>query len=478
MPINNQTYLPVMTLRFRFAYFALGILPVSAENEVISSAKSGLDPLPVEQYSAKGVLDGATPRQNPQSSAKSGLDPLPVEQYSAKGVLDGATPKTPSSAKSGLDLLPSEEYSSKGGLDVAIPTSQSNTRWNLGWGMSWRKIGSVGFKTGATNLVAPGVFGANSDPLFPGIGPATGLFDRVYDNGQYVRQEPRTAATGRTSDYSYDAHVPGGPLILSATGGERRVITAASASAPTGWSEGDDWEISPYLSLTRLTDLGKGWSFGPSFNFSFTNVDGSQGGLNTLNASERRDIFDVKVTDRFDTTGLILPSAPYTGSPGALAPLLPAEPSFPRTFEDTLRSQDFADFSDSVQESLEVNLFGISLGADAVYRFENRFFAGLGTGVVLNIADWDAKRGDRLIQVTNGGAPIEIASAAFRNSGTDLLFGFYLQGSLGYQINDSWSIEANARYDWNESLNDSVGGSDFDVDLTGFSLGAGVSYSF
>ena len=98
--------------------------------------------------------------------------------------------------------------------------------------------------------------------------------------------------------------------------------------------------------------------------------------------------------------------------------------------------------------------------------------------MVLNIADWDAKRSDRLIQVTNGGTPVDVGSARFHNSGTDLLFGFYLQGSLGYQLNDSWSVEANARYDWNESFRDSVGGSNFDVDLTGFTLGAGANYSF
>ena len=445
-----------MNPRFRFAYFALSVFPVSAGDDVIPSAKGGLDSLPSEEYSSKGVIDleMPTPQSKTRSSAKSGLD-----------------------SKGGL-ALPSEGYSAKGVIDLAMPTSQSRTRWNLGWGMSWRKIGSVGFKTGATNLIAPSVFGANSFTPPPGIGPETGLSDRFYDNGQYVRQEARTPATGRTTDYKYNEHVPGEPLFLSASGGERRVITAASASAPTGWREGDEWEISPYLSLSRLTDLGKGWSLGPSFHFSFTNLDGREGGLNTLNASERRDIFDVRATDRFDTTGLILPRAPYTGSPGALAPLLPVEPTSPRTFEDTLRSTNLAVFSDSVQESLEVNLFGISLGANAVYQSESRFFAGIGTGVVLNIADWDAKRSDRLIQVTNGGAPIEIASAGFRNSGTDLLFGFYLQGSLGYQISDSWSVEANARYDWNESLNDSVGGSDFDANLTGFSLGAGVNYSF
>jgi hypothetical protein len=370
------------------------------------------------------------------------------------------------------------DVSAKGVIDLAQPSPRSSTRWKLGWGLSWRKIGFVDFDTGVTSIVVPGVFGGNSFVPPVGIGPATGLFNRVYDNG-FVRQGPRSPATGRTTDYEFQTQdqVQGNRLALSATGGERRVTTEASASSPTGWSEGDEWEISPYLSLSRLTDLGNGWSVGPSFHFSFTNVDGRQEGLNTLNARERRDIFDVRAIDRFDSTGLILPNAPYTGSPGAIAPLLPVAPAN-RTFEDTLRSTDIVLFRDSVQESLDVNLFGISLGANAVYQSESRFFAGIGTGLVLNIADWDAKRSDQLIQVTNGGAPVEIGSAGFRNSGTDLLFGFYLQSSVGYQINEAWSVEANARYDWNESLRDSVGGSEFEVDLTGVSLGLGADFSF
>lgn len=419
-----------MNLRFRFAYFALSALPLSAGDDILDSAKGGL------------------------GSAKDGLE-------SAKGGLD--------SAKSGLD-------SAKDAIDL-VKTS-SRTRWNLGWGLSWRKIGSIEFDTGTTGLVVPGVFGSNSFTPPAGIGPATGLFDRAYDNG-FVRSGPRTPATGRTADYEFHTQdqIQGDNLRFSADGGERRVVTTASASAPTGWSEGDDWEISPYLSLSRLSDIGNGWSIGPSFHFSFTNVDGRQGGLNTLNANERRDIFDVRAIDRFDSTGLILPNAPYTGSPGAIAPLLPVEPA-ERTFEDTLRSTDTAVFSDSIQESLDVNLFGVSLGASAVYQSGNRFLAGLGTGVVVNIADWDARRDDQLVQVTNGGAPVEIGSAGFRSSGTDVLFGLYLQGTVGYQINDSWSVEGNARYDWNESLRDSVGGSDFEVDLSGFSLGIGANYSF
>jgi hypothetical protein len=422
MPINNQNNLSIMNLRFS-VYFALSVLPVAAGEDVISSAKSGLD------------------------SAKGGL--MPPGDYSAKGI-----------------------------IDQIEPASGSKARWNLGWGMSWRKIGAIDFNTGASGLTVPGVFGGNSFVQAAGIGAETGLSARTYDNG-FVNPGPRTPATGRTTDYEYQAQnqLQGNSVLMSATGGERRVIEQSAASSPTGWSEGEDWKISPYLSLSRLTEIGNAWSIGPSFNFSFTDIGGRQGGLNTLNASERRNIFDVRAIDRFDSTGLSLPNAPYTGSPGAIAPLLPVEPSG-RTFEDTLRTSDTALFSDLVNESLEVNFFGFSFGASAVYQSDSRFFAGVGTGLVLNIVDWDASRSDQLVQITNGGAPMQIGSAGFRNSGTDVLFGYYVQGSLGYQINDSWLVEANARYDWNESLSDSVGGSDFDVNLTGLTLGIGATYSF
>ena len=98
--------------------------------------------------------------------------------------------------------------------------------------------------------------------------------------------------------------------------------------------------------------------------------------------------------------------------------------------------------------------------------------------MVLNVADWDARRNDRLFQVTNGGPPVEINSLRFRDSGTDLLFGAYLQAAVGYQINDALSVQATLRYDWNESLRDSVGDSDFDVDLSGFSFGLSVNHTF
>ena len=439
MQIDNHNYFFTMNFKFRFASFALSVLPVAAGDDVIYSAKSGLG-------SAKSGL----------GSAKSGLG----------------------SAKSGIGSAKSGLGSHQEIIAQIQPLSAPGDRWNFGAGISWRKIGNINFNTGNTNLTAPSIFGNSSFTQPAGIGAETGAIARAYDNG-FVNPGPRTPATGRTTDYSYETQdqLQGNNLLMTATGGERRVIDQPSTSSPTSWRESDHWEVSPYLSLSHLIDMGNGWSAGPALTFSYTSIGGRQSGLNTLNANERRNIFDVRAIDSFDSTGLILPNPPYNGSPGAIAPLLPVEPAG-RNFIDELRSTDTALFRDSINESLEVNLFGLSLGASAVYQADSRFFAGIGTGLVLNIADWDASRSDQLIQVTNGGAPLQIGSAGFHSSGADVLFGYYLQGSVGYQINDSWTIEANTRYDWNESLRESVGESDFDLNLTGLTLGVGANYSF
>ena len=98
-----------MNLKFRFASFALSVLPVTAGDDVIYSAKSGL------------------------GSAKSGLG----------------------SAKSGLGSAKSGLGSAKEVITQIQPLSDPNDRWNFGAGISWRKIGNINFNTGKTNLTAP-----------------------------------------------------------------------------------------------------------------------------------------------------------------------------------------------------------------------------------------------------------------------------------------------------------------------------------
>ncbi|HAE20326.1 MAG TPA: hypothetical protein DCG41_14010, partial [Verrucomicrobiales bacterium] len=130
MQINNHNNFFTMNLKFRFASFALSVLPVAAGDDVIYSAKSGL------------------------GSAKSGLG----------------------SAKSGLG-------SAKGVINEIQPLSAPDDKWNLGAGISWRRIGNINFNTGNTSLTAPSVFGSSSFTQPAGIGGKTGAIARTYDNG-------------------------------------------------------------------------------------------------------------------------------------------------------------------------------------------------------------------------------------------------------------------------------------------------------
>ena len=355
---------------------------------------------------------------------------------------------------------------------------QSTSKWGVGVGSSWAQIGAIRFHTGASQFMIPNVFGESSFTAPAGIGPVEGVLFRTYDDG-YVRPDMRATTIGRTTDYRYEnqEQVEGGFLALSASNGERRIIERDEFSAPTGWVQPNDWNSSFSLHFSRLNQAKAGVQVGPIISLNYTNLTRSRGNINTLNASEHRTISNVRATDFFDINGLVLPLAPYTGSPGAVAPLLPVEPS-ERVFEDSFRSSDSALFFDNINESLGLNLLSFSVGANAIYTKGDRLFIGVNTGLVINIADWEAIRRDELFQSVNGGLPSLIGSDFSRSSVSELLLGYRFQVTAGIQLNESWSMNAHALYDWNEPLKGSVGESQFNVDLSGLMIGVGAKYSF
>ncbi|MDA0766423.1 MAG: hypothetical protein O3A92_06345 [Verrucomicrobia bacterium] len=269
-------------------------------------------------------------------------------------------------------------------------------RWVLGGGLQWRRIGRIDFDTEVTALALPGLFGGNVFTPPSGIGADSGYESRTYDDG-FVSPDGRTPNVGRTTDYGYrnGGQLKDDSLVYTARGGERREVTTLSSSAATDWHEDRDWEVSPYLRFSRLTDLGNGWSSGPAFQCSFTGIDGGRRGLGTLLGREQLDVFEVTATDIYDTTGLLMPQAPYTGGPNLVAPLLPAVPGS-RNFSESLESVEVAVWNDSIAQSLDLDLWAFSFGGEMVYQDGGKFVAALGGGVVGTIANWDAKRSDVL----------------------------------------------------------------------------------
>ena len=234
----------------------------------------------------------------------------------------------PRSAKDALHPSPKDAFapsakSAKSAKDILLPPPPQS-RWVLGAGLSLRNIGEIDFDTGVTNLTIPMLYQAGNIPV-PGIGPAAGFVNRQYADG-FVRPDARTptltlAQDHRTNDFGYDSgdQVQGGStLTLNAAGGERTDVMRTTSSAATSWSEDREWELAPYLKLSRLTELGNGWSAGPAFHFTFANIDGGRGGLNTILGREQRDTYDVSATDTYNAAPVILPAGAYIGAPTLL----------------------------------------------------------------------------------------------------------------------------------------------------------------
>ncbi len=412
---------------------------------------------------ASGIAgDDALSAKDALPSAKDALPSAKDALPSAKDALPSAKDALPS-PKSGKDILP-----------IPVP---SQGRWIFEAGLSWRNIGAIDFRSGVSDLIIPPLYQPSYTPV-PGIGPDTGPADRTYDDG-FIRPDARAS---RTTDYGYEEldQIQGNTLAFNATGGEREEVGRTTSADATSWHEDRDWVAAPYLKLSYQNDLGNGWSVGPAIHLSVAEINGSRRGLNTILGREERNTFDIAATDFYDVTGLDLPrEVPNTGAPNIVAPLVPNEPiADRRLLTPTLRSTDVAVWNDSIAESLDVDTWSISVGAEAVYQYGERFYASVGSGVVLNVTSWDATRSDQLLQQINGGAPVVISSTSASNLGSSILWGIYLQASGGYHLNESLSLELSLRYDHTEELSGRVGNSSFEVDLSGFSVGLGANYSF
>lgn len=71
-----------------------------------------------------------------------------------------------------------------------------------------------------------------------------------------------------------------------------------------------------------------------------------------------------------------------------------------------------------------------------------------------------------------------LASWHSEGSGTDVLPGFYVEGSAHYVLGPRWALPGFTRYDWSEALQGSVGGSSLRLDLAGWTMGLGAQYRF
>lgn len=321
--------------------------------------------------------------------------------------------------------------------------ADSHSPWQVRAGVAWRHLGGTQVDFGYSGSAAsPDFFSPN-----PASGDATAYADRTYDDG-FVNIGAATAGSGLTTNFGYDndSQVVADTLTYTLSGG-------SALDTPGQGSEGDETAAAPYLELVYFMPINDELKFGLSLNVSYADFDSSI--RNTLTE------YEVTTIDRYALNGIILPMGPFTGSFAGPGPVINNQP--------TSREQVLTPVATrTVSFESEVELYSLALGGELQWSPAESCFLNVGGGAVLNYADWQAELN----------APLVSGDVRERNSDEEFLWGVYLKAGAGYRLTEALSLEAFARYDWNETLSGSAGPADFETDLSGWTLGVALGYRF
>ncbi len=358
-----------------------------------------------------------------------------------------------------------------GGIDLKYAPVN---HWRFSAGYIYRDLGDVDFRSGSRsqNLVIPRFFG-NDRNRVPRIGSLGGVGDRFYDNG-FVRVDVSGSVDGQTWFWGYNnaSQVQGPQLVFRNSGGSAREVTSSRSFHPAGDFGEDIEEGGPYVQLEYMMGINEQFSWGPQLGFSFIDFDVSQTS-STFSAAQGFTDYRVSYEDRFNLNGVIPPLPPYAGTFGGPGPLIPNIPASRSSSRDKTDSGNIR-FFNRLDESLEVDMYTFSPGLSFEFR-KNWLYLNAAAGLSVNVVDWEAHNRETLYASRNYGKAREYRKWSDRKDETDVLFGAYVQGTVGVQLTEKVSVSAFARYDWNEDLHGSVGPSSFDVDLSGVSGGAMVT---
>lgn len=331
---------------------------------------------------------------------------------------------------------------------IITPAPAGSSPWRFGAGAMWRNVGKLSVDPNFQNSTL-----ANRFFIAPGgAGEVDAFADRTYDDG-FVHIGAATPGSGLTTNWGYqnDSQAAAGSLTYLLSGGSAQSLPGAAGDVETP-------AAAPYLELSYL------YPAGPSLIAAFT-AHFSLAGLSGRASSAMTNSL-VSVSDRFALNGVIPPSAPFSGSFAGPGPLIGNRPS----------SRDFIltpDGDSAYRFAHDTDLYSLALGTEIHWMPTGSFGLGFGFGAVMNLADWNASW-NMPLPVASGGSTMVGAA----NSGGDFLWGLYVKGSANYRINGNWGVEGFFRYDWNETLRDSVGPSSFSLGLSGWSAGFGVVWQF
>ena len=228
------------------------------------------------------------------------------------------------------------------------------------------------------------------------------------------------------------------------------------------------------MAQTRFVDYGL--SLGLSRAQTF---ETAAAGVNTFNDNQRWSTYNDRVLDAYDITGLgITPnSTPYHGNPTDEGPVIDTSPMSRRGLGSELVATETYRAYNSIYESLDMDLSTLSLGMSMKGNYRRVYVVG-STGPTLNLVETDATYQETLYESRNGGSPQVLKYWGDSSSGTEYLFGYYVQAEVGVRIYRELHLGVFGRYDWLENVTGSVGPSRYEVNPTGGSMGGTVGLQF
>lgn len=258
-----------------------------------------------------------------------------------------------------------------------------------------------------------GGFALQSDP-----GPASGNYNRTYDNGSYVKIDSSTNAGGLTWFWGYQnaSQLQNGGLVMQ---------SSTSPNDATSKNHENDPQNGMELSYMReLYRDAENWKVGLEAALGYTHVA----------VNDRRSLLNHinQITDTYSIPGgVVAPLPPYNGTykgPGALIGAVPTDRTTTVVSSEALIVGD---------RSVDSDVFMLRLGPYMevpLYKKLSFIFDG---GLLLAVGFTDFHYRESVTIEGSG-----TVSRSSSGSQDDFLWGGYVGGALSYAITDRWSVLA------------------------------------
>ena len=370
------------------------------------------------------------------------------------------------------------ETSRFGLLTLRDPDAQ---QWKVSAGVYSRRVGSQRFQIGS---YASRSQIENKAANNHWVGPAGDLLDthnRSYTDG-YLQADDYTGLDNGTWNWGYESgqQVKGDVIEFSGVDRVWREYSRELAIDLVETSDGADYSGGLLLEAERYLAQTPHWDCGVRLGLSRAQTfQGSVAGVRTFDDNQRWETWQSQVVDQYDIsdTGITADSEPYRGTRTESGPVIDTTPLRRWNAGQERVGVDSHRTYNAIDESLDLDLSTLSLGLSLKGKYR-RFYVAGATGPTLNLAEKSADYCETLYQSINGRAPQALQYWEDSTSGTEVLFGYYVQGEVGVVIYEGLQAGIFGRYDWLENISGNVGQSRYEINPSGGSLGGAVGLQF